>query len=263
MNKRVLFTVILIILLAAGAASVKLFSSQRALTHPLEGRLRRCAIVIGVKGTGEAARVKMMVPQDTDRQTIYNEHMDHEGFDLEMSTRGGTDNRMATWRASLLDGSRTIQYAFACHLRERRYTLPQELKAVEDPLTNYPHEMQVWLNPSKNIQSSDQNIRRTLRKIAGKSKNISKITAKIFAYVRGEVVYKSERGSKNAADTLAALEADCGGKARLFCALSRAAGIPSRLVGGLIMDTGSKNTTHVWCENFMDGRWIPFDAANN
>jgi transglutaminase-like putative cysteine protease len=263
MNKRVTLVALMLIMAAVAAISAKVLSRDRALTHPLEGQLRRCSIVITAKGREDAARVKMYLPKDNERQTIYNEHLDHEGFQIEITERNVSGNRQAAWRASLLEGSRTIQYNFACHLQENRYTINPETKVADNPYADYPHEMQVWLDPSKYIQSDSRTIRHTLWKVTGNSKNMSKVVGKIYAFVRGEVQYKSEKGSKDAAATLKALEADCGGKARLFCALSRAAGIPSRIVGGIIMDPGSKKISHVWAENYIDGQWIPFDVVNN
>ncbi len=57
-------------------------------------------------------------------------------------------------------------------------------------------------------------------------------------------------------------EGSCNGKSRLFVALARRAGIPARLVGGLILDSGRKNTSHQWVEAYVGGYWIPFDPLN-
>ena len=77
------------------------------------------------------------------------------------------------------------------------------------------------------------------------------------------MVYRSETGSKDAVETLNQLTADCGGQARALAALSRAAGIPSRVVGGLLLEPGVKQITHVWVENYINGQWIPFDTVND
>jgi hypothetical protein len=49
----------------------------------------------------------------------------------------------------------------------------------------------------------------------------------------------------------------------LFLALARNAGVPGRLVGGVILETGQKKTSHQWLEIYVNGYWIPFDALNN
>ncbi|MEL7219627.1 MAG: transglutaminase family protein, partial [Pseudomonadota bacterium] len=56
--------------------------------------------------------------------------------------------------------------------------------------------------------------------------------------------------------------ASCNGKGRLFVALARTNGIPARLVGGVILNEGSKKTSHQWLEVLIEGRWVPFDPTN-
>jgi hypothetical protein len=263
MNKRVALIALFLIGTAVAAVAAKSHFKDQIPNQPVDGIYRRMVVEISAKGKDVPARIKMYLPQNTDRQTIYNEHLDHEGFQLEIVQRKVTDNRRAAWRAAMLEGSRTIQYSFTSHLRENRFTMPVKLRIAENPLADYPHEMQVWLDPSKLIQSKGSAIRDAMRKATNSTRDTSDAVAKIYAFVRGEVKYKSEKGSKDAKDTLVALEADCGGKARLFCAMSRAAGIPSRTVGGIIMDPGSKTISHLWAENYINGQWIPFDVVNN
>lgn len=263
MNKRVSLIALLLILVAFSLTAIKVSTHVEGSTPTEPGLYRHGQFSITMKGKEQPTRIKMYLPKNSARQVIYNEHFDHEGFQLEIKERARTQNRQAAWRAALLEGDREIRYNFSCHLLENRYQIPPDATIVDNPYADYPHELQVWLAPSKGIQSESREMRRTLWKITGNTKNMAKAVGQIYAFVRGEVHYKSEKGSKDADQTLKVLEADCGGKARLFCALSRAAGIPSRVVGGVIMDVGNKNYTHVWAENFIDGQWIPFDVVNN
>ena len=54
--------------------------------------------------------------------------------------------------------------------------------------------------------------------------------------------------------------ATCMGYATLLAALARAAGLPSRVVMGYVYYGGIWGG-HAWTEMFVDGRWLPFDAA--
>ncbi|MCW8997304.1 MAG: hypothetical protein OQK04_01130, partial [Kangiellaceae bacterium] len=56
--------------------------------------------------------------------------------------------------------------------------------------------------------------------------------------------------------------ASCNGKSRLFASLARLNGIPTRLVGGVIMNAGKKKTSHQWVEAYVLGHWVPFDPTN-
>ena len=55
-------------------------------------------------------------------------------------------------------------------------------------------------------------------------------------------------------------KATCMGYATLLAALGRAAGIPSRIVMGLVYYGGIWGG-HAWTEMIVDGRWVPLDAA--
>jgi transglutaminase-like putative cysteine protease len=65
------------------------------------------------------------------------------------------------------------------------------------------------------------------------------------------------------ADILQAVDARKGGSyayAVLFCALTRAAGIPSRPVAGYVIDAGRRAFRHYWAEFYVEGiGWIPVD----
>ena len=54
--------------------------------------------------------------------------------------------------------------------------------------------------------------------------------------------------------------ATCMGYATLLAALARAAGLPSRVAMGYVYYGGIWGG-HAWTEMFVDGRWLPFDAA--
>ena len=54
--------------------------------------------------------------------------------------------------------------------------------------------------------------------------------------------------------------ATCMGYATLLAALARAASIPSRVAMGYVYYGGIWGG-HAWTEMFLDGQWLPFDAA--
>jgi transglutaminase-like putative cysteine protease len=58
---------------------------------------------------------------------------------------------------------------------------------------------------------------------------------------------------------------DCTEHADLFATLARAAGIPARVVSGLMYvgDDGRAFGGHAWNEVVLDGRWVPVDPTWN
>ena len=63
---------------------------------------------------------------------------------------------------------------------------------------------------------------------------------------------------------LAALEkksGNCQSHAKLYTALARASGIPTRFVSGLVSLDGQGFLFHSWAESWLDGRWVAVDPT--
>jgi len=67
-----------------------------------------------------------------------------------------------------------------------------------------------------------------------------------------------------AAEVFRTGEGDCTEHAVLLAALARAAGIPARVVIGLVYTSETGRPAfgyHMWNELYVNGRWIPMDAT--
>ena len=56
---------------------------------------------------------------------------------------------------------------------------------------------------------------------------------------------------------------NCQTHARLYTAMARAAGIPTRMVSGLVSQNGSSFIYHSWAESLLDGKWVAVDPTFN
>jgi hypothetical protein len=253
---------LLLVLMAAGSISAKVIYGGHSVSREFSRYLWRINIVMNLAGKGTRAKVRLTLPKENERQTIYNEHFENDGLVFYVREREFTKNRVGFWRSELLDGTKSVQYTFSAQLKSLIYAIPGNFSLPDNPYDAYPPHFRIWLDPSAFIQSKDLSIKKYLKKIVGKEKNAAIVMRKLYDFITGQVRYRSEKGSKDAKATLNKLTADCGGQSRLFAALSRAAGVPSRIVGGLILTGGVKQTTHVWVENYLGGKWIPFDVVN-
>lgn len=261
MNRRVYLFSLLLIAFSAASISAKVIYGGQTVSKEYGRHIWRINIVMHLTGQGTRAKVRLTLPKDAERQTIYNELFENDELVFYVRERPVTGNRIGFWRSELLEGSKSIQYTFSAQLRSLIYSIPTSLTLPKKPRAYYLPRVPVeTLDSSKFIQS--RTLKPHLKKMIGREKRIEAVVRKIYDFVSDRVVYRSEKGSKDAKATLAKLIADCGGQARLFVALSRGAGIPSRIVGGLIVTGGLKQTTHVWAENYIGGRWIPFDVVN-
>lgn len=75
-----------------------------------------------------------------------------------------------------------------------------------------------------------------------------------------ETVRDTVTDSHSPLETLASREGNCQAHARLYTALARAAGIPTRFVSGLVYVEGKGFLYHSWAESLV-GDWIPVDPT--
>jgi alpha-L-glutamate ligase-like protein len=94
------------------------------------------------------------------------------------------------------------------------------------------------------------------------SRELVPVLTSIYDYTYQGIEGAPFKGFTDALTALRLGRASCNGKGRLFVALARTNGIPARLVGGVIMNEGSKKTSHQWLEVLIEGRWVPFDPTN-
>jgi len=123
------------------------------------------------------------------------------------------------------------------------------------------------LRANKWLEVEDELIRRMAREAVGGSTDAVMAARRIEAYVDRKIRAKGLGvGMATAAETARQLAGDCSEHAVLAAALARAAGMPSRVVGGMAYvedlpgaDRGGFGY-HMWAEVYV-GRWLPIDPA--
>lgn len=118
-----------------------------------------------------------------------------------------------------------------------------------------------FLKPEPFIQSSHPTIRDQARSIVGEETDAVRATKLLMDWVYKNLQKVPTVSIPSAVDVLQTLRGDCNEHAILFTALSRAAGIPSRIAAGIIYHEG-KFFYHAWSENYL-GRWIAIDPLLN
>jgi hypothetical protein len=97
---------------------------------------------------------------------------------------------------------------------------------------------------------------------AGKPSLMQALTA-IHRFLQDRIENRDFAGFTDALPAVKLGEASCNGKSRLFLAFARKLNIPSRLVGGIILQPSNKRTSHQWVEVYIHGHWVPFDTIND
>ena len=112
------------------------------------------------------------------------------------------------------------------------------------------------------IQSDHPKIRKlSLETIAGKTDNPARVRA-LAEYVFTSLEKRPVLGLPDALTVLDSGKGDCNEHAVLFAALARAAGIPCRMVAG-VMFFKEAFYYHAWNEVCIDGQWLSLDTTIN
>ncbi|MEM9931243.1 MAG: transglutaminase family protein, partial [Bacteroidota bacterium] len=201
--------------------------------------------------------VRAYIPQSSAHQQISNAQVSSSVF---LSEQIQSDaGQQITWRANeWADSAYQLTYRFDYQGQALNYDLSPELSQLQA----IPESVTPWLAPSKFIQAEDERITRLANELMLGSSNMESTLRQFYGYAEGlRPIQTSEL-----TDAITALEAgaaSCNGKSRLFVALCRAAGIPARVVGGIILQDVQKRTSHLWAEAYVHGQWVPFDPLNH
>jgi len=139
---------------------------------------------------------------------------------------------------------------------DRNRTLPHPIR--EPALERY-------LAASTYVQSDDPEIAKVASEVAGQVSSSLAAARRLELWVFRNVREKGfDRGFATAKETLVGRAGDCTEHSVLLCALLRAAGIPSRVVSGVVyveLPSGEPVFAyHMWTEAYV-GEWVPLDAT--
>lgn len=235
----------------------KIFWLDYRLAELLPSTQYRVELAMSLDGHGGAVRVRTFVPVSDAHQTL-SEEAAHSGEALRLSSDSEGMNHIATWTGPSVPDETHIRYSFSALTRSIEYSLDPTLTVPE----SYPESVATELRPTDKIQVDSPEIRAMLGTLHADRGALVERLRGIYEYTAS----LTQRPFKGTTDALTALrlgEASCNGKSRLFVALARAAGIPARLVGGLILNAGEKRTSHQWVEAYVGGHWVPFDPTNH
>ena len=112
--------------------------------------------------------------------------------------------------------------------------------------------------------SNNPEIVRAARKIVLGAPNQQEMVKRIAKFVYKHISNKNyNHGNMSAGEVLRTKSGDCTEHSALFAALSRAAGIPAKMVYGVVLNPGGEFFFHNWNEVFADGKWISVDSTFN
>jgi len=118
------------------------------------------------------------------------------------------------------------------------------------------------LKPAEKIESDAPEIEAQAKLLATGTKNQNE-QARALASWTADWLKDTIDDSGSAIDSFKLKKGNCQTHARLYTALARAVGIPTRFVSGLVYQERKGFLYHSWAESFIDGEWIPVDPTYN
>jgi len=211
-----------------------------------------------VDGHGNDIRASTYLPQSNSRQVISEESNTSGQFSLGILQEGL--NRRAEWNAEALSGRHIIRYTYSVQGTHVRYDIPSELII---PATYRP-ELQQYLKEESGVQVFSPLIQQRIDRLFPQGPTtVLDTVVTIHRHLQDDFKNRNFSGFTDALTALKLGEASCNGKGRLFVAMARKLNLPARLVGGFVMEPGSKRTSHQWVEIYINGHWVPFDTIND
>lgn len=254
------------------------YASLQEVSSPssLEPIRRNLKTVVRVKNTGkgEARNIQLEVPLlgniDSPYQLIVNEHFSHKPMEIK---EGDLNSRIALFTIpALAPGAEemiTLEYTLS--------VFPVEGLAanLSTGLSGIKWE---YLKPLPKVESDHPEIIAKAREIAAAAGNDMEKVRNIYRFVINHMSYNPNSPYRNqgALSALRNCTGVCEDYAALFVALTRASGIPARLVNGYADPLGTGKAwaapvgkevslagyRHSWAEFYLEGiGWVPVDPT--
>ncbi|MDD2580992.1 MAG: transglutaminase domain-containing protein [Desulfuromonadaceae bacterium] len=119
-----------------------------------------------------------------------------------------------------------------------------------------------YLKPADRIESEAPEIVAQANALAAGAKTREELARSLVSWTAGWLKDTIDDGGSAVAG-FKSKSGNCQTHARLYTALARATGIPTRFVSGLVYLEGKGFLYHSWAESFIGGRWISVDPTYN
>lgn len=123
----------------------------------------------------------------------------------------------------------------------------------------------LYLADNEKYQINHPLIQSTVKRVLGDEKNAYQIARKLFNYLIDNMYYEMVGGWNTAPAVLERGNGSCSEYSFVYIALCRAAGLPARYVGSVVIRgdyTSMDDVFHRWVEVYLPGYgWIPIDPS--
>ncbi len=255
-SKRLLTAIVVLTLVAAPLALVlyKVVGLQYSFASVLPVTRYRVSYDMMLDGASGGANVRAYVPLSDTRQMISDEQIYAPHFHV--ARRTGL-NREIVWSAGTVPDGGRIEYSFAVLAQAVSYDIDDQLTVPH----RYPLSVAQYLRSEPRIQVDDPAIREMANGLQLDTGPLLR-RLNVMYQVLNTMPTRPFTATTDAVTALLVGEANASGKAHLFVALARSAGIPARVVGGVVLSETPGQRHHQWAEVYIAGHWVPVCPTN-
>jgi len=240
------------------AAGVALFLYKiLVLGYPLstaeEAGTWRVDFVVTVTGAGSRTVVDVALPRTSGYQRLLTEEVKSEQMRFSIGESDG--DRRGRW-SGRLDGSSSLTYEVTFDALPYGRPIP-----ASDPGGKYPSTAAEALAASPAIQLNDPAVTELSRELLLDGKDKAVLAQQVYAFVAHEIGALRSSAPMDAVTVIREGRGNDLGRARLFCALARANGLPCRVIAGLTLALGREDQFRYWNEAYLGGNWVPYDTV--
>jgi transglutaminase-like putative cysteine protease len=157
----------------------------------------------------------------------------------------------------LQEGGQTVD-----KIGEGRITVRTGLAVAPTPVPAAAVAKDIYLKPADKIESAAPEIIAKAKELAVGRKDAREVAQTLAAWTADWLKDTVDDGG-SALVSLKERTGNCQTHARLYTALARAAGIPTRFVSGLVYQQGKGFLYHSWAESLLGDRWVAVDPTYN
>jgi transglutaminase-like putative cysteine protease/glutamine cyclotransferase len=217
---------------------------------------------VKVNGPGKIKNLDVFIaiPGDMPQQKILDKSFVPEQYTLKKDC---WNQQVANFNYRDIESDETVQSVMITEAEIsaiRYFIFPDKVGSLE----SIPKDIrQLYTANGSKYMTDDPYIQKLAMEIVGGETNPYHMARSIFNYVRNNLEYKMEGGWNAAPVVLKRGTGSCSEYAFSFISLCRAAGLPARYVGALVVrgdDASLDEYFHRWPEIYLPGYgWIPID----
>ena len=202
--------------------------------------------------TDELANIRITPPLDTRHIRTIERNISHSDFKIR-NTSSEKKSRRSIHAQALTTGDLNLSLEFLLHKSRVPFNL-----ITRSSVSLSTQQREVYLGDDKHFEIQSYSVQKRLKELARQQPQQNLLIKEIFSYLK-KIPMTKNTSVLNVSKILTLKKATTLDRSLAMVALCRAAGIPARLVSGLILRDNSNAGLHHWVEVYEDGQWSSYD----